>query len=231
MFTETQLTEIRNYLLSKKLPIDILIEVNDHFISQITDLQREENLSFEEAFEKTKIIWEEEFKLTNSFFLANEPIPKIAKTIFHKRFLKYFINSLYISIPLFFIWVFAVNNFSLKDFQTIFKTTNILFISSLILFIILNIKTILKLKKNKNKVSIIDYQNINNLMLSLTITFQIINGSDGNAKYFYEFFSGSNSKLIPSLISVISPMFLYSFVLINIQMFIQFNKTFKKIVI
>jgi hypothetical protein len=52
MITETQLTEIRNYLLAKKLPIDILIEVNDHFVSQILDLQREENLGFEEAFEK-----------------------------------------------------------------------------------------------------------------------------------------------------------------------------------
>ena len=47
MLSETQLSEIRNYLLSKKLPIDILIEVNDHFISQISDLQREENLGFE----------------------------------------------------------------------------------------------------------------------------------------------------------------------------------------
>ena len=54
--TESQFTEIRNYLLSKKLPIDIHIEVNDHFISQISDLQREENLSFEEAFEKPKKI-------------------------------------------------------------------------------------------------------------------------------------------------------------------------------
>ena len=62
MFTETQITEIRNYLLSKKLPIDILIEVNDHFISQISDLQREENLSFEEAFEKTKLSWDKELK-------------------------------------------------------------------------------------------------------------------------------------------------------------------------
>jgi hypothetical protein len=60
--TESQLTEIRNYLLSKKLPIDILIEVNDHFISQISDLQREENLSFEEAFEKTKLSWDKELK-------------------------------------------------------------------------------------------------------------------------------------------------------------------------
>jgi hypothetical protein len=52
MITEPQLTEIRNYLLAKKLPIDILIEVNDHFVSQILDLQKEENLGFEEAFEK-----------------------------------------------------------------------------------------------------------------------------------------------------------------------------------
>ena len=47
MFTETQLSEIRNYLLAKKLPIDILIEINDHFVSQILDLQREKKLSFE----------------------------------------------------------------------------------------------------------------------------------------------------------------------------------------
>ena len=59
--TESQLTEIRNYLLSKKLPIDILIEVNDHIVSQISDLQREENLSFEEAFLKVKTRWNFEF--------------------------------------------------------------------------------------------------------------------------------------------------------------------------
>ena len=58
--TEHQLTEIRNYLLAKKLPIDILIEVNDHFVSQILDIQKEENLGFEEAFEKVKESWEEE---------------------------------------------------------------------------------------------------------------------------------------------------------------------------
>ena len=62
MFTESQHTEIRNYLLSKKLPIDILIEVNDHFVSQINNLQREENLSFKDAFEKTKLSWDKELK-------------------------------------------------------------------------------------------------------------------------------------------------------------------------
>ena len=64
MITEPQLIEIRNYLLAKKLPIDILIEINDHFVSQILDLQREENLGFEEAFEKVKENWKEDLTLS-----------------------------------------------------------------------------------------------------------------------------------------------------------------------
>ncbi len=59
---DSQLTEIRNYLLDKKLPIDILMEVQDHFISQINDLQRDENLTFDEAFQKTKNSWQDELK-------------------------------------------------------------------------------------------------------------------------------------------------------------------------
>lgn len=62
MMNEIQLTEIRNYLLTKKLPIDILIEVQDHFVTQILDLQREENLSFEEALKAVKKEWHDELK-------------------------------------------------------------------------------------------------------------------------------------------------------------------------
>lgn len=62
MLTESQLTEIRNYLLLKKLPIDILLEVQDHFVSQIHDLKQEEHLTFEEAFERTKKSWLSEQK-------------------------------------------------------------------------------------------------------------------------------------------------------------------------
>lgn len=60
--TEVQLAQIRNYLLDKKLPIDILMEVQDHFISQINHLQISENLNFEEAFGKTKNSWQDELK-------------------------------------------------------------------------------------------------------------------------------------------------------------------------
>jgi len=55
MITEPQLSEIRNYLLSKQLPIDILIEVEDHLVDQIENLQSSEKLSFADAFDKAKL--------------------------------------------------------------------------------------------------------------------------------------------------------------------------------
>ena len=59
---ETKLAAIRNYLLDKKLPIDILVEVYDHFVTQISELQKEEGLEFDKAFEKVKQSWQGELK-------------------------------------------------------------------------------------------------------------------------------------------------------------------------
>ena len=95
---ESQLTEIRNYLLSKKLPIDILIEVNDHFVSQINDLQREENLDFAEAFEKTKLKWDYEFILVRKNFFTSKKIPKIIYDINRIQNINTFKKSFYIVI-------------------------------------------------------------------------------------------------------------------------------------
>lgn len=56
--------EIRQYLLSKKLPVDLLMEVEDHFISQINEVQAEKNLSFDEAFNVAIISWYDDLKLS-----------------------------------------------------------------------------------------------------------------------------------------------------------------------
>ena len=62
MLNETQITEIRNYLIDKKLSVDILMEVQDHFVSQIQNLMHEENLNFEDAFGRTLQTWKTDFK-------------------------------------------------------------------------------------------------------------------------------------------------------------------------
>ena len=63
MITVQQQNEIRDYLLSKNLPIDILMEVQDHFLSQIDELQKG-NMSFEEAFKTVKNSWFTELRFS-----------------------------------------------------------------------------------------------------------------------------------------------------------------------
>ena len=111
--TESQLSEIRNYLLSKKLPIDILIEVNDHFVSQINDLQREENLSFKDAFEKTKNDWKDELKLRFNLLSFNYT------TKFEGRIIRKFLTTVLLKSLGLLVLLFVLNTIIFKSFNKI----------------------------------------------------------------------------------------------------------------
>ena len=63
MITNEQKKEISKYLLGKNLPLDLLIEVQDHMIEQIENM---DNVDFNEAFEKVKFLWRNELKLVYS---------------------------------------------------------------------------------------------------------------------------------------------------------------------
>ena len=56
--TAEQEKQITGYLIFQKLPLDILFEVKDHMISQVLEIQCNDNLDFDEAFHKTKKLWE-----------------------------------------------------------------------------------------------------------------------------------------------------------------------------
>lgn len=86
MITDEQYTQVKTFLLSKKLPLDILIEVNDHFVSQIIDLQNTKNLSFEEAFAETQQIWEPELHPTWDGSLDLEDKSKLLRDINKSNF-------------------------------------------------------------------------------------------------------------------------------------------------
>ena len=62
--TNEQKNEVKQYLLTKKLPIDLLMEVEDHFLSQINDKEAGGKMSFEEAFNSTIIAWHDDLKLS-----------------------------------------------------------------------------------------------------------------------------------------------------------------------
>lgn len=79
MITKEQNNEITSFLLSKNLPIDLVLEVKDHMIEQIENINKE---NFEEAFEQVKFSWKEELKMVFSF---KSPFKKI--TFYHKNIL------------------------------------------------------------------------------------------------------------------------------------------------
>ena len=194
MITELQLTEIRNYLLSKKLPIDILIEVNDHFVSQINDLQREENLSYEDAFEKTKESWKDELKIEFSFFGDNES--KIIKRIKKKQNIEFLTKTLKIYLP-FLISSFLLANFSNINIFKIFNTS--IFIAVLVIPIIIQFYYFkdFQLAKNYKKNQLNTMQSINSFG-SIAIMYIFLFSKDllKKSEQFFYIISGNYRRIL-----------------------------------
>ncbi len=179
MITEHQLTEIRNYLLSKKLPIDILIEVNDHFISQILDIQREENLGFEKKKKKVKENWKEE--LTFEAVLMGTSQVKFLTKIKRKQNLDFFLFALKIFVTIL-ISSFLISNFgNVNIFIYFFSAVLIFAFSSPMMIQILNYKDF-ELSKKYKKIQLNTLQNISNIG-SISIMYFLI--------FFKDFFKKS----------------------------------------
>ena len=97
MITEGQNKQVIDFLLSKELPIDILSELHDHILSQIHEYQLQ-GMSFDEAFEKSKLTWKEDLeKHLDIYFGFNES--KLVKKIYWSKMLPIYKKSLLMSLP------------------------------------------------------------------------------------------------------------------------------------
>ena len=94
----TILLEIKNYLRSKKISDRVLNEVYDHFVPQISDLMIHDNISFQEAFLKTKFQWKYELEMVKADIFTFKKIARIEKSILQRRFFKISITSLVLSV-------------------------------------------------------------------------------------------------------------------------------------
>lgn len=93
-----QLLEIEKYLKTKNLSQNIFLEVFDHFVLQISDLMTKNNVSFPEAFNQTKINWQDELEMVNADWLSFKKITRIEKIILKRRFEKMTYLSIIISL-------------------------------------------------------------------------------------------------------------------------------------
>ena len=194
MITKEQNIEITKFLLSKKLPIDLLLEVKDHFVSQISDLQREENLSYEDAFEKTKESWKDELKIEFSFFGDNES--KIIKRIKKKQNIEFLTKTLKIYLP-FLISSFLLANFSNINIFKIFNTS--IFIAVLVIPIIIQFYYFkdFQLAKNYKKNQLNTMQSINSFG-SIAIMYIFLFSKDllKKSEQFFYIISGNYRRIL-----------------------------------
>lgn len=137
MITPEQNKTITTYLLSKNLPIDLVLEIKDHMIEQI---ENKENLSFEEAFEKVKISWKEELKMVYTFRLGFiYRITQFQNNIGGKINKNFFLISLYL-MSIFVFITFILARINIKIFEIVMLYTYYSCIAITLLVFILNFK-------------------------------------------------------------------------------------------
>ncbi|MDQ0068053.1 hypothetical protein [Chryseobacterium lathyri] len=231
MMTQTQEKEVTDYLIFQELPLDILVEIKDHMISQITDAQIHGNLSFEDAFLKVKKSWDGEFKMVNYFLFSPVKIPLIVKKIIKEKFnvlLKksFMIGLAFLGINLLLIYFSK----SQEEYRIFFRLLNGMFLLTMGTVWLFNIKIWKYMRtdfKYKGKCFYTLYQHNVGLMVIITISMLQLLGKNGH--YAYQFFRTQNtSEIVGTIITLLVPFILHSSVIFTLFNFFEHKKTLKK---
>jgi len=227
-----QIDLIKDYLIFQKLPLDILLEVEDHMASQVLDIQNRDRLSFEEAFLKTQKLWEQEFKMTSYSLFYSEQIPvmvkKIAKAKYNDILKKSFLYAMIsLGVNLLFIY-FSDSQEMYTDF---FRGQNMLFLLAPALVWGYNYKIRNYVKrdfkyKGRSFYSIYQ-QNMGIMIVSMTTMAQIVSKE---GKYAYLLVKNHHQEdILFGLVTLILPFFAQMMVLFGIINFFEHKKTLKKL--
>lgn len=98
MITPQQNQEVIQFLLSKRLPIDLISEIHDHIMSQIHEYQCNE-MDFQEAFQKVKNDWDKDFKMGFNFWLLSYEA-RLTNKVYWSRTGSNEIKHLLLSLPI-----------------------------------------------------------------------------------------------------------------------------------
>ncbi|MCT3757994.1 hypothetical protein HZQ19_16935 [Elizabethkingia anophelis] len=156
MNTLSQNNPIRQYLLTKKLPWDIMLEVEDHILAQIQDLELSKNLTFKEAFSQAQLSWEEELKTnrpsltTYNEFLAT---PFVRKIYWQKRKSVIF-RSVGFALCILILLILAAIELDITSFRIVFIAIVILSTFTPVLYYIRYFRVFRFTDKFANKVSV-----------------------------------------------------------------------------
>lgn len=231
MMTEAQENKVTDYLVAQELSLDILVEIRDHMISQILDIQCSENISFEEAFLRVKESWSREFKMVNYLLFYPTKIPLIAKRIIQEKYRGIFKKSLMIAVLAFAInllLIFMAGN--QEEYKLFFRLLNGSFVLTTILIWIFNYKIWKYIKadfKYKGKCLYTMYQQ--NLGLMVVCASSMTQVALKSGDYAYQFFRQQNyTDVVGILITLILPFVLQTALAFAVLNFIEHKKNLLK---
>lgn len=229
--TEAQENKVTDYLVAQELSLDILVEIRDHMISQILDIQCSENISFEEAFLRVKESWSREFKMVNYLLFYPTKIPLIAKRIIREKYRGIFKKSLMIAVLAFVInllLIFMAGN--QEEYKLFFRLLNGSFVLTTILIWIFNYKIWKYIKadfKYKGKCLYTMYQQ--NLGLMVVCASSMTQVALKSGDYAYQFFRQQNyTDVVGILITLILPFVLQTALAFAVLNFIEHKKNLLK---
>ncbi|UMQ39998.1 hypothetical protein MKS83_11285 [Chryseobacterium sp. Y16C] len=229
---QEHLDRIRDYLIFQKLPLDILLEVEDHMASQVLNIQKSENISFDEAFLKTQKLWESEFKMTTYSAFYSEQIPVIVKKIVKARYNKILKKSFFyalISLAINLLLIYFSN--SQEMYTDFFRGQNLMFLLAPGLVWAFNYKIRKYVKKDfkyKGRSFYSIYQQNIGIMVVGTTTMAQIVAKEG--KYAYLLFKTNNPEsLLFALVTLLLPFIAQMVVIFGILNFFEHKKTLKKL--
>ncbi len=229
--TEAQENKITDYLVAQELSLDILVEIRDHMISQILDIQSNENINFEEAFLKVKESWNGEFTMVNYLLFYPTKIPLIAKRIIQEKYSGLFKKSLMVAFLAFAInllLIFMAGN--QEEYQLFFRLLNGSFVLTTLLIWIFNYKIWKYIKadfKYKGKCLYTMYQQNLGLMVVCATSMTQVALKSGD--YAYQFFRQQNyTDVVGVLITLIFPFVLQTALTFAVLNFIEHKKNLVK---
>ncbi|QWT85211.1 hypothetical protein KBP46_17280 [Chryseobacterium sp. PCH239] len=231
MMTEAQENKITDYLVAQELSLDILVEIRDHMISQILDIQSNENINFEEAFLKVKESWSNEFKMVNYFLFYPTKIPLIAKRIIREKYKGIFKKSLMVAALAFavnLLLIFMAGN--QEEYKLFFRLLNGSFVVTTILIWIFNHKIWKYIKadfKYKGKCLYTMYQQ--NLGLMVVCASSMTQVAIRNGQHAYQFFREQNyADVAGVLVTLILPFVLQATLAFAVFNFLEHKKNLVK---
>ncbi|WP_312078808.1 hypothetical protein [Chryseobacterium sp.] len=233
MISAEQKLQIEQYLISKKLPLDILLEVKDHMILQIEDLMNAENLSFDDGFSKVETSWKANFELTKYWvFYGREKIPKIAKSIMKEKYTLLLLKSFSLAAVFFGLSIMLISYVDdVESYKLFFGIGHSILLVIPIFLYLSHFKNRVYFGKNFKYKGQINYtlyqQNITLLMICFFGLSQIV--LEGGEQIFQSFENDFNSSILSVILLSFYRIFLYAFGIFGVFNFFEHKKALKKL--